>query len=294
MNAPPPAFTPFAPIERHGVIGDRRTGALVAADGTIDWFCAPDFDCAPVLGALLDPERGGFFRVGTKSARFGQQRYVENTAILITTWPEEGIELADVMAWPDDDRAKKLRDQRIILRRLRATSDATVLLELRPRRNFKEPPSLPRNAVFHFDDGVLGMWASFPVHTGGGEVHAEIHMRPRDEHWIALGWNLSPDDWSVKHAAEVFASTKKYWEDWCGELKIENGGERTGALKRSALTLQLLSGAPHDSALAALTTSLPERIGGDRNYDYRCAWVRDASLSLAMLARMGKTDAVQR
>ena len=75
-------------MARHGVIGDRRTGALVAADGTLDWFCAPEFDGEPVFGALLDPAKGGFCRLGPELVEFGQQHYLPGTAVLVTKWPE--------------------------------------------------------------------------------------------------------------------------------------------------------------------------------------------------------------
>lgn len=266
---------------------------MVAADGTIDWFCAPDFDCAPVFGALLDPEHGGHFRVGPKDARFGRQHYLKNSALLVTTWPAEGIEITDVMACPDDDRSAEARGMRIIIRRLRAASRTSACLDLRPCRNFLEPPESCGETGFQFADGTFGLWTSFPMKAGNERIYAEFPLDAGDQHWVVAGWNLDPSDWSIKKAAEAFASAQEYWSEWCKGLQIKHGGDRTSALRRSAITVQLLSSTRHDSALAALTTSLPERIGGDRNYDYRCAWVRDASLSLAMLARMGKTDEVQ-
>ena len=107
-----------------------------------------------------------------------------------------------------------------------------------------------------------------------------------------LGWSLPPDEWTAARAASTFADAETYWREWSATLKLEHAGDRAPALRRCALTVQLLSHAHHHSAVAALTTSLPERIGGDRNYDYRYAWVRDASLSLAFLARLGKTAEV--
>ena len=88
MNDSPTLPVAFPPIGRHGVIGDRRTGALVAADGTLNWFCAPDFDCPPVFGALLDPVRGGFCRFGPVEAALGRQRYQDGTATVLTSWPD--------------------------------------------------------------------------------------------------------------------------------------------------------------------------------------------------------------
>ena len=95
----------FPPIHGHGVIGDRRTGAMVAADGTLNWFCVPNFDSPPLFGTLLDPENGGFCRFGPARASLGQQRYLSETAAVVTSWRGAAqkfgaLELTDVMAWP--------------------------------------------------------------------------------------------------------------------------------------------------------------------------------------------------
>ena len=87
-----PSPVAFPPIERHGVIGDRRTGALVSADGTLNWFCTPNFDGAPIFGALLDPNCGGFCHFGPRGAREGRQRYDGNTATLITAWTDNRLD----------------------------------------------------------------------------------------------------------------------------------------------------------------------------------------------------------
>ncbi len=106
--ADPLPFVPYPPVERHGVVGDRRTAALVAADGTVGWLCLPCYDSPPVFGALLDTTRGGFWRLGPALPSLGRQRYLDRSAALITTWtnPVTGgeLELLDVMAWPWDDR----------------------------------------------------------------------------------------------------------------------------------------------------------------------------------------------
>jgi hypothetical protein len=120
---PSPATYPL--IEHHGVIGDRRTGALVSADGTLDWFCAPDFDSAPVFGALLDPNCGGYCRFGPPGAKRGQQRYGPETARLMTSWPAQQ-ELSDLMAWPDDERPDEFQNQRVIIRHLKAATEGSA------------------------------------------------------------------------------------------------------------------------------------------------------------------------
>ena len=170
MNAPGPPSTAFPPIERHGVIGDRRTGALVAADGTLDWFCVPDFDGPPLFGSLLDPGCGGFCRFAPLIGEPGRQRYMEGTAVLLTAWMDSGsgenIELADVMAWPERERAEDLEGQRVIIRRMRAPKDARVRFELFPKLNFETASGESRpwenGARFTFGKDFLGLWTSFP------------------------------------------------------------------------------------------------------------------------------------
>jgi GH15 family glucan-1,4-alpha-glucosidase len=302
MNEPRPMSGAFPPIARHGVIGDRRTGALVAADGTIDWFCAPEFDGPPLFGALLDPERGGFCRFGPPALPFGRQRYLPGTAALETTWPSGtangvGLTLTDIMAWPEEERPDGAAGQRVIIRRLYATAAAAARFQLAPRRNFSGGPLTGRpeksGAVFSFADGSLGVWASFPMQVDPAGASADLALGPAEEHWVVIGWNTATAEWDAARAAQLFIAAENYWRNWSAELEVDAGGARTAALRRSALTVQLLSHAHHDSAVAALTTSLPERLGGDRNYDYRYAWVRDASLSLALLARLGKAGEVE-
>ena len=149
----------FPPIHGHGVIGDRRTGAMVAADGTLNWFCVPNFDSPPLFGALLDPKDGGFCRFGPARASLGQQRYLAETAAVVTSWrgtaQESGeLELTDMMAWPADERPESARDQRIIVRRLRAREASVACFEVRPRWEFGDGPeevrATPCAATFHF------------------------------------------------------------------------------------------------------------------------------------------------
>jgi GH15 family glucan-1,4-alpha-glucosidase len=201
------------------------------------------------------------------------------------------------MAWPANERPPDRRGQRVILRRLRGRQDVAVEFALVPRRNFAAGATAMRpaagGAVYEFADGSLLFWASFAAELYPEGAHAHVQLRAGDEHWVVLGWNTAPEQWDVAGAAQVFEAAENYWRDWSSDLAIEHGGSRLGAIRRSALTVQLLSHAHHSSAVAALTTSLPERLGGDRNYDYRYAWVRDASLSLALLARLGKSGQVR-
>jgi hypothetical protein len=196
------------------------------------------------------------------------------------------------MAWPADERPKSAVDHRVIIRRLNAPGATTIRFEAQPRWEFGGWPlevrPIPNGAEFRFAAGQLLVWTSFAVGSQEGSLVADLTVSSDDELWAVIGWNSQAGNWTRERTVGVFAAALKYWRDWSAGLKIEAGEPRGASLRRSAITVHLLSHAEHDAAAAALTTSLPERIGGNRNYDYRFAWVRDASLSLALLARLGK------
>jgi GH15 family glucan-1,4-alpha-glucosidase len=289
----------FPPINGHGAIGDRRTGALVAADGTLDWLCVPNFDGTPVFGTLLDPARGGFCRFGPVNAPMGRQRYLPESAAVETAWNKESddshMELTDVMAWPSNQREGSVRDSRVIVRRLRGGA-RRVCFEVRPRWGFMEMPEeilpAPGGVVFRFGNGSLAVWTSFPLVVREEAARAELENGNYDL-WAVVAWNLCLENWTLERAAAAFEEALGYWRNWNATLSINTADPLGSRLRRSAITVHLLTHAEYDCSVAALTTSLPERRGGDRNYDYRFAWVRDASLSLALLATLGKTDEVQ-
>lgn len=291
------SFIPYPPIERHGVIGDRRTAALVAADGTLDWLCLPDYGRTVVFGALLDAGRGGYWHLGPATPTLGHQRYLGESAVLTTRWEtgEAALELTDAMAWPDDDRDADDRSRRVVLRRLRCTRGAAAcVLALYPRRDFDSMKSaaMPHGGLFDLDSQTLGLWASRPLAIEPDGAHAAFRLGAGEEIWAVLAWNESSEVWSVQRAERALAETLDYWRDWMGELTY--AGPRADRVRRSALTVHLLGYAPAGSLVAAPTSSLPERIGGDLNWDYRYAWVRDASLSMAVLSLLGQTRAAQR
>ncbi len=288
------------PIERHGVVGDRRTAALVAADGTLAWLCLPDYDGPTVFGALLDNRRGGHCRLGPAIPSLGSQRYRTQSAVLTTTWTSAAatLELTDAMAWPWDDRgaADGADDARVVIRRLRAAAGAAdCVLDVLPRADFDRDAvvsPLLTGALFDLAGTTLRLWASRPVTLSAGGASTRIHLQAGEELWVVLATGDDRREWTVDRARTELERADSYWREWIDDLAYE--GPRPNQVRRSALNLHLLSYAPTGSPVAAPTTSLPERIGGDRNWDYRYAWVRDASLSLTVLARLGKMRAGQR
>ncbi len=291
-------LVPYPPIEDYGVVGDRRTAALVAADGTVDWLCLPDYDGPPLFGALLDSNRGGFWRLGPKQLLLGQQRYAEGSMILKTRWdsPEGELELTDAMAWPEDSREAALENRRVLLRRLRCVRGEVVCcLELRPRDAFDADArvtGVTDGVTMQAGDRSLGLWSSHPIQPAENAASATFRLKEGEEAWAVLSLNEAPSAWSIQRASQVLEQTEGHWRNLSSRLQC--GGSRATYLRRSALAIYQLSYAPTGSLVAAPTTSLPERIGGDRNYDYRYAWVRDASLALAMLARLGDTVSAER
>ncbi len=290
-------FLPYAPIAHHGVIGDRRTAALVAADGTIDWLCFPNYDATSVFGAILDTERGGFWRIGPTAATAGHQRYLDDSNVLVTQWELEGgtLEVTDALLWPETERATADDERRVVLRRVQCLKGAVACdFQLVPRRDFDTAAVITPSAdgaTLELAEATLGLWTSGNVTVAGDAVTGTFTLTSGDEFWAVLAWHEQPALWSVERARSALAAAVGYWRDWVQDLTYT--GPRKEQVRRSALTVHLLSFAPSGSLVAAPTTSLPERIGGDRNYDYRFAWVRDASLSMASLALLGDTDAAQ-
>ena len=295
------SFLPYPPIGRHGVIGDRRTAALVAADGTLDWLCLPIYDGSPVFGALLDARRGGFWRAGPAVPTQGGQRYLGASAALVTSWMADAweLELTDAMAWPWDDRSAEHggRDGRVLLRRLRCIrGEVEAVFDARPRHDFGAPSSIvpvPGGAAIEVGGRALTLWTSRPAAVRPDAVAVAMNLGQGEEAWSVLACGEDEQcPWTPERATAALEETLRYWRDWAGGLTYD--GPRGDWVRRAAVTIHLLSYAPTGSPVAAPTTSLPERIGGDLNWDYRYAWVRDASLSVAILSRLGNTAAGRR
>lgn len=296
MN-PSSRFISYPPIEKHGVIGDRRTAALIAADGTMGWLCVPAYDSPPIFGALLDADRGGLFRLGPASPTIGCQDYQHNTAVLLTVWATDQwvLELTDAMAWPETDRPRSREDQMILVRRLRCVrGHAACRLDIEPRRDFIQKPTISATAsgvIFRLDELTLKLWTTSELQEDGGSAHAAVNLKEGEQLWAILTVGKAEEPWTGPTVERLLDNTVVYWRHWLDGLTYT--GPRGDRVRRSALTIHLLSYAPTGSMVAAPTTSVPERLGGDCNYDYRYAWVRDASLSLAVLALLGDTKAAK-
>jgi GH15 family glucan-1,4-alpha-glucosidase len=296
MDSHPPVPNP--PIKRHGVIGDRRTAALVAADGTLDWLALPNYDGNIVFGALLDTRKGGYWHLGPAIRQLGRQSYLEDTTSLVTAWdlPEGSLELTDVMAWPADKRPAGREKHHALIRRLRCVKGrASAQLALSTACDFKpvKPTTITENTIaLRTGEHNIELWTNRLVRVHSSGVEAVFELREGEEFCCVLAYGHRAADWNEKNAAQAMTEADRYWKQWTSKLTYK--GPRLARVRRSAILVHQLGYAPDGSHVAAPTTSLPERIGGDWNADYRLSWIRDTSLSLHVLTLLGAPEEAQR
>ena len=287
-------------ISAHGLIGDLRTSALVGTEGTIDWFCAPRFDSPSVFGAILDPDGGGSWRLApTCTVSRTQQFYFPDTAVLITRFlTADGVaEIHDFM--PVLGVGDPEHRQRIVRRisGVRGKIELRSIVDARPdyaRERCRATPS--GDGVLITGDGVrLGLVATTALSVDDGpdnaRVVADVVLEQGDTALFVLEV-LGEDDEPSRNAVDVtddlLDATTSYWRHWLSQSRYT--GRWREMVHRSAITLKLLTHEPSGAIVAAPTTSLPELVGGGRNWDYRYVWVRDAGFVLYALLRLGFTD----
>jgi GH15 family glucan-1,4-alpha-glucosidase len=263
----------------------------------VDWLCLPDYDGTITLGALLEPEHGGFFRLGPAPLILGRQRYLDRGMVLATTWStaEWELELVDFMEGPQDERGDN-PEERSLVRRLRCVrGPARCRLDFRACYEFDRAAAATRDGhhvVFDLDAFETTLWASAPLAGEGPSAEAEFELKAGEACCAVFHYGRTKRRWSQRRVEDALRQTLGYWESWGNRLTYD--GPRAEQVRRSASVIHLMGYAPAGSSVASPTTSLPERIGGDRNYDYRFAWIRDASLSAGTLSMLGDTETASR
>jgi GH15 family glucan-1,4-alpha-glucosidase len=280
----------YEPIENYGVIGDLHTVALVGMSGSIDWLCIPHFDSPAVFAAILDDAKGGRFQIAPRrppAAR--KQFYWPDTNVLVTRFFTDGGvgEVVDYM--PVGGHCGVVREVRVI----RGSVD--FRMECRPAFNYARDPHevepADRAAVFRSRDLSLALRATEPVTIRDGAAFAEFTL---DENRSAAFVFVTcvagaPQSLSEEEIRPLFRRTVDYWHDWLGQCTYT--GRWREMVHRSALALKLMTFEPTGAIVAAPTASLPEHLGGVRNWDYRYTWIRDAAFTLYGLLRVGFTEA---
>ncbi|MDH6219083.1 glycoside hydrolase family 15 protein [Streptomyces pseudovenezuelae] len=284
----------YLPIAEHGLIGDLRSVALVGTDGTIDWYCCPAFDAPSVFAAILDAERGGSFELAAAVPAKTKQFYFPDTNVLITRFfTEEGVgEVQDFMPIDGDD--VDADRHRLIRRVVCVRGSIPFRARVAPRFDYGSRPHTVRMAgeaaVFDTDEISLALTATVPLEADGLDARADFKLAEGEEAVFALdqvGRDVEPRRCAKAEAEAQFATTVDYWRRWLSASKYR--GRWREMVHRSALTLKLLTYAPTGAIVAAPTTSLPEQVGGERNWDYRYVWVRDAAFCVYALLRLGFT-----
>jgi GH15 family glucan-1,4-alpha-glucosidase len=289
----------YLPIAAYALIGDCRSAALVGADGSIDWLCLPRFDDPSIFGRILDARRGGHWQVCPVGEYRVVQRYSDRSNILETIFTTAGgtAVVTDFMPidWETVEKhARPHREPRLV--RIVECLTGTIVL----RHQFKAAPDYAADASRFVAEG-------FRIHGNSTALHVclqstvavagpTVRWRLRAGEEIALALRSDKRGpctsvrrpWSVEHARDLARSTQQYWWRWIDRCNYQGPYQRP--VVRSALALKLMTYSPTGAIVAAPTTSLPEEVGGERNWDYRYTWLRDASFTLYAFFQVGMVD----
>jgi GH15 family glucan-1,4-alpha-glucosidase len=284
-------------ISDHGLIGDLQTAALVSTDGAVDWFCCPRFDSPSVFASLLDADRGGYFRVSPDGDGYvTRQLYFPDTAILITRFLTPGGvgEVTDFMPIA----GSRVTDRHRLVRILRVVRGTMAFrAEIRPRFDYgRQAHKLDVSdygAVFE-GDGMALTLHSVGLHSDqgatidrdGDDLVIRRTLREGETAGLVLeSMGGKPRRFTPAEVARLQSDTAGFWRDWLRRSTYT--GRWREMVTRSAMTLKLMTYAPSGALVAAPTAGLPEQVGGERNWDYRYTWIRDASFSVYALLGLG-------
>jgi GH15 family glucan-1,4-alpha-glucosidase len=288
-------------IQDYAIIGDGRSAALVSRDGSIDWLCWPRFDSPSLFGRLLDRQAGGFWRIAPPEPVHVERRYLDTTNVLQTKFRTASgtVILTDFMsAASEEQKSRMLWPEHELVRRVEcAEGEAELRIDYDPR------PDYGRKKAHLSDAGALGLRLEMgmclitlhsdckfvPAAEGGMTARAKLGTGEAIAFsltWAAEGPAVLPPLGNL--VPEKLALTTEWWERWAARATYH--GPYRDQVVRSALALKLMTYAPSGAIIAAPTTSLPERVGGDLNWDYRFCWLRDASFTVRALFGLGYTE----
>jgi GH15 family glucan-1,4-alpha-glucosidase len=292
----------YKPIEEYGVVGDMHSAALVGVDGSIDWFCYPHFDSPSVFAAILDEKKGGNFMIRPRDLTnvTTKQYYWPDTNVLVTRFlsPDGVGQIVDYMpvGVPHGERGSHWLVRRVQIVR----GSMAFSMECKPAFNYARDEHgldvTPEGACFQAPGLSMGLVTDVPLTKDGAGVRAEFSLERGQtsifvlreiEGGVGCGLGLSREE-----EFELFNGTVEWWRHWLNQCTYT--GRWREAVNRSVLALKLMTYEPTGAIVASPTCSLPEAIGGVRNWDYRYTWIRDAAFTLYAFIRVGFTEEAAR
>jgi GH15 family glucan-1,4-alpha-glucosidase len=285
-----------ASIADYGVIGDCRSAALVSRDGSIDWLCWPRFDSPSVFAAILDQERGGYWSISPTADRTTARRYFPDSNVLETKFKTHSGEavLTDLMPVRDSVPPSMVPDHEIIRRLACNSGEMEFEVAFVPRPYYGQKSAVIRplgkfGLRMESNGGVFWLRSNISFHINDEDHSAFARIPLRAGETILFSLSYARESPAVLAALEQIPqridACIEWWQGWARSARYD--GEFRDEVIRSALALKLLTFAPSGAIIAAPTTSLPERIGGNLNWDYRFCWVRDSSLTIRALLELG-------
>ena len=282
------------PIGDYALVGDTRSAGLISKSGSLDWMCLPKFDSAPIFGGLIDQESGGCFSITLDEIVSTKRRYLDGSSVLQTNIETStgGALLREGMI---ANVAGALLPQSLLVRRIECLSgEVNVQVRFDPRRGLpgQSPERIKRSLR-----GVICEWGSLALSIAstpdigiepGRTISAQLEAGQSLVFIMSIA-DRCPVVWvSANMANKLLDETDRWWRRW--SLALDYGGPYKDAIVRSLITLRLLTYSPSGAPVAAPTTSLPEALGGTRNWDYRYSWPRDASIGLAGFLATGHVE----
>lgn len=286
---------PYRPIEDYALIGDCHGAALVAGDGSIDWATLHRFDADPVFCRVLDAGRGGFWSMRPRGDYTSTRAYLSGTNMLRTVFSTGSGKVAVTDFMPVGRKLDAgvndyvhLNAPAWIVRRIEGLQGVVEMqTTYRPSRDFARVPAqlVAGDGIVRAGHEMPSLFANLEFSLEADLATATLHVAEGERRDLVLAGNMVAGEAPCSRAEEFFAATRAFWEEWIGYCRYR--GPFGDAVERSALALKLLTYAPSGAIVAAPTTSLPEALGGERNWDYRFCWVRDSSFALYALAVLG-------
>ena len=275
----------------YGIIGNGRSCALVSREGSIDWCCLSDFESPSVFAALLDEAKGGRFAVVPAEAEFTtQQRYLPHTNILATRFSSSSgvFEVMDFMPRHRGSGGNYHCPPEVMRLIRPVAGQPNIRVQFEPRLGYAEHETrVLRHARYLKAETVEGAHESVYLYSNLdlGSLQSGEPLRLDQDAYLVLAYDQKIGEMNLDRVVLAFERTKLYWMNWCTRtIRTQTYHEE---VERSALALKLLAYQPTGAILAAATTSLPEKLGGERNWDYRYCWIRDASMTIHTLVSLG-------